>query len=258
MTLDRALRTLEAGGGLSVADPNQIAAAVDQAVTETADLWESDRAVPPTVIWQRTLTDARLLAHRALTYNSESLPNARCYAEVPFGGSKVRSDGTVPWDAAAVVEIPGVGLRIAGYIDRLDISGDGRRALVRDYKTGRPPKDGIVLNGGKELQRCLYAFAAKALLGNEVTIAASLFFPRDQLDLQLSDPDATLGEISGYLRAARASLGAGHSLTGPDAGDVYDALAFALPANAAATYCKRKLAAITERLGDAVSVWEAP
>jgi hypothetical protein len=27
------------------------------------------------------------------------------------------------------VEIPGAGFRIAGYIDRLDISGDGRHAL---------------------------------------------------------------------------------------------------------------------------------
>jgi len=258
MTLDRALRALEAGVGLTAADPAQIGTAVDHAIIETAGLWESERAVPPSVIWRRTLEDARLLTNRALAYRSESLPDARSYAEVPFGGSDARSDGAVPWDAATIVEIPGVGLRIAGYIDRLDISGDGRRALVRDYKTGRPPKDIIVLNGGKEVQRCLYAFAAKALLGNDVTIAASLFFPRDQVDLQLSDPDATLGEISGYLRAACASLGAGNGLTGPDAGDAYDALAFALPANASATYCKRKLAAVTERLGDAALVWEAP
>jgi hypothetical protein len=34
-------------------------------------------------------------------------------------------------------------------------------------KTGRKPKDDIILNGGNELQRCLYAFAVKAMLGND-------------------------------------------------------------------------------------------
>ena len=38
-------------------------------------------------------------------------------------------------------------------------------------------------------------------------------------------------------------------MIGPDAGGAYDDLAFALPANASATYCKRKIAAATERLG---------
>jgi len=156
-----------------------------------------------------------------------------------------------------VVEIPGAGFRIAGYIDRLDISGDGQRALVRDYKTGRPPKDGISLDGGRELQRCLYAFAVKALLGADISISASLLYPRDQINLQLDDPEATLIEITGYLKAARANLTAGNALIGPDTGGAYDDLAFALPANAGATYCKRKLSAATERFGDAAQVWEA-
>ena len=37
-----------------------------------------------------------------------------------------------------------------GTIDRLDISGDGKRALVRDYKTGRPPRSDIRLFGKPE------------------------------------------------------------------------------------------------------------
>ena len=42
-----------------------------------------------------------------------------------------------------------------------------------------------------------------------------------------------------------------------DTGGDYDDLAFALPANASATYCKRKMPAATERLGEAAQVWEA-
>jgi hypothetical protein len=257
MTLDLALQKLEASGGLAKADESQIATAVQDAARDVAGVWESERAFPPAVIWRRTLDDARLLTSRALTYGDEHLPDARSFGEVAFGGAEPKSAADSPWDPATPVEIPDAGFRIAGYIDRLDLSSDGKRALVRDYKTGRPPKDDIGLDGGRELQRCLYAFAVKALLGADVSISASLLFPRDQIDLQLADPETTLTEITGYLQAARANLTAGNALIGPDTGGNYDDLAFALPANAGATYCKRKLPAATEIFGDAAQVWEA-
>ena len=79
----------------------------------------------------------------------------------------------------------------------------------------------------------------------------------EPVDLQLDDPEAVLTEITGYLRAARTSLAGGAALPGPDTGGDYDDLAFALPANAGATYCKRKMPAATERLGKVAQVWEA-
>jgi len=257
MVLERALRDLETGGGLASADTETVEAAVGGAAQAVAADWESERPVPPAVIWSRTIDDARVMAGRALTYGDDVLPGARAYGEVPFGGSEPKSDAETPWDSSAPVTIPGAGFNIAGYIDRLDISSDGKRALVRDYKTGRPPRGDIRLNGGRELQRCLYAFAVKALLGDDVAISASLLYPREPVDLQLDDPEAVLAEITGYLRAARTSLSGGAALPGPDTGGDYDDLAFALPANASATYCKRKLPAATERLGEAAQVWEA-
>jgi hypothetical protein len=257
MVLERALRDLETGGGLASADTETVEAAVAGAAQAVAADWESERPVPPAVIWSRTIDDARVMAGRALTYGDDVLPGARAYGEVPFGGSEPKSDAETPWDSSAPVTIPGAGFNIAGYIDRLDISSDGKRALVRDYKTGRPPRGDIRLNGGRELQRCLYAFAVKALLGDDVAISASLLYPREPVDLQLDDPEAVLAEITGYLRAARTSLSGGAALPGPDTGGDYDDLAFALPANASATYCKRKLPAATELLGEAAQVWEA-
>ncbi|MCW5686937.1 MAG: PD-(D/E)XK nuclease family protein [Pseudolabrys sp.] len=256
-TLDRALRTLEANGGLAAATGQQIASAVDDAAGEVAEIWETERPVPPRVIWRRTLDEARELSRRALAFGDERLPGARAFGEVPFGGAEPKTDVAPPWDAAASVGIPGTDFRIAGYIDRLDVSADGRRALVRDYKTGRKPKDTIILDGGKELQRCLYAFAVKAMLGDDVAISASLLFPRDEVDLRLEDPEGTLADVAGYLRAAHASLLTGSAVLGADTGGTYDDLAFALPANAGATYCKRKITAATERLGEAAQVWKA-
>ncbi|HZX86091.1 MAG TPA: PD-(D/E)XK nuclease family protein [Reyranella sp.] len=257
LVLDRALRDLETGDGLAYANAETIEAAVARAAQAVAGDWESERPVPPAVIWSRTRDDARVMASRALSYGDDVLSGARSYGEVPFGGSEPKSDADTPWDASASVTIPDTGFNIAGYIDRLDISGDGKRALVRDYKTGRPPRGDIRLDGGRELQRCLYAFAVKALLGDDVAIRASLLYPRELVDLRLDEPEAVLTELTRYLRAAKASLSGGAALPGPDTGGDFDDLAFALPANASATYCKRKMPAVMERLGEVAQVWEA-
>ena len=256
-TLDRALRTLEADGGLAKASAQRVAAAVGDASSEVARDWESSQATPPPVIWQRTLDEVRMLGNRALSFRDADLADARAYGEVPFGGAEPKSDGPIPWDAEATVAIPGTEFHITGYIDRLDISANGSRALVRDYKTGRVPKDDIVLDGGRELQRCLYAFAVKAMLEDGIAIAASLFYPRDGRDLRLDDPDATLDALIGYLQAAHAGLASGGAVMGKDTGSAYDDLAFALPANAGAIYRPRKEVAATMRLGDAAQVWDA-
>ena len=54
-----------------------------------------------------------------------------------------------------------------------------------------------------------------------------------------------------------STVASGAALPGPDTGGDYDDLAFALPANAGATYCKRKQAASTERLSEVAPIWEA-
>ena len=255
--LDHALQTLEADGGLPNASEKRIAAAMGDATAEVAGSWEAARAVPPPVIWRRTLDEVRVLGSRALAFRDGGLAGAHSYGEVPFGGAAARSGGANPWDAEAPVAIPDTGFRIRGYIDRLDIAADGRHARVRDYKTGRVPKNAIVLDGGRELQRCLYAFAVKALLGDDVSIAASLLYLQEELDLQLDDPDATLGTLTGHLQSARASLAAGGAIMGKDTGGTYDDLSFALPANVGAIYRPRKEAVANERLGDATRVWDA-
>ena len=256
-TLYLALQTLEGGGGLAKAGEEEIAAAVHSAAGEVARSWQQRRATPPPVIWRRTLDDVRALSTRALSFRDEQLVDARAYGEVAFGGSEPISGIDNPWDAASTVEIPNAGFRIRGYIDRLDISADGRSASVRDYKTGRPPKkDDMVVDGGKELQRCLYAFAVQAMLGGDVTIATSLFYPRGEKNLPLADPGATLQMIAGHLDAARASLARGSAVMGAGTGGEYDDLAFALPANVSATYRVRKETAARELLGNATQVWE--
>ena len=257
-TLELSLRTLEKNETMLTPTAEQITAAVDAAIINVAQQWETEQAVPPLIIWKRTLKDTCTLSNWALAFRNEQLPDDRAYGEVPFGGAAPKSDAVLPWNPMSNVIIPNTDFRIAGYIDRLDISIEGRRALVCDYKTGRAPNKSIILDGGKELQRCLYAFAVKAMLGEDITISASLLYLRDKVAFKLKDPDATLVDITGHLSAARVSFLSEGGLIGPDTGGAFDDLAFALPANASGAYFKRKIAASAECLGAAAKVWETP
>ncbi len=255
--LDKALTALEASGGFATATSDKTSAAIEAAADEVAAKWAATQSLPPALIWRRTLAEAKDLCRNGLALNDTTLPGGRSYCEASFGGSERRSDGAPPWDPDAPVQIPGPGFLIAGRIDRIDLSADRRVALVRDYKTGKTPKEPIVLDGGKELQRCLYAYAVKALLGDKVEVAASLFYLRTQVDMRLEDPPAIMDRLAEYLRLARASLLSGAAVVGVESGDTYDDLAFALPANAGGFYLRRKLLTSRERLGEAVQIWEA-
>jgi hypothetical protein len=134
MVLDRALRDLEAAGGLAAADTNHRSRGGAGRASRRRRLGERAPGSAGRHLGAHPRRCPRA-GSRALSYGDDLLPGARSYGEVPFGGSQPKSDAETPWDASAPVTIPDTGFNIAGYIDRLDISGDGKRALVRDYKT---------------------------------------------------------------------------------------------------------------------------
>jgi hypothetical protein len=255
--LDHAVRRLEGEAGLANADGPACAAALEAACGAVAAAWEAEQAVPPGIVWRRTLADTREVAQAALESRAEPLPGQRSFTEAPFGGQAAKSDGALPWPTDTVVHVADTGFRISGYVDRLDLSDCGGRARVVDYKGGKCPKEAVILDGGSELQRCLYAYAVRSLLGGHVEVEAALLYPRAGVTRPLEDAPGTLDALAGYLRAARASLLAGAALPGPDAGGDYDDLAFALPAMADKGWCRRKAEPVAAALGDAVLVWEA-
>lgn len=59
-------------------------------------------------------------------------------------------------------------IRLRGQIDRLDISPDGKRALVVDYKLSKRPSVHGKFKKGLELQLPLYLLAARKLLGYDI------------------------------------------------------------------------------------------
>ena len=252
--LDAALPAIEAAGGLNGVGPGVVTAAVAAARASIATAWEAETGVPPAILWTLTLDRAEAMAATALSWPLPPVPGGRSYAEVAFGGMETVNAGG-PWDTDAPVTIPGTSLRIQGRIDRLDLSGDSRTARLVDYKTGRPYDPGV-LNGGSEVQRCLYGYVVQALLGPKVKVEAALLFPKDDGAYHpLPDTKVALTTLTAALLRAEASLRDGRALFGPDTGSGYDDLLFALPASPGAL-TKRKRAEAAKQLGDAALIWE--
>jgi len=250
-------------GGFAGASADEVGRTLDIVVRAVDSRWNENRPVPPPAVWKRKLAEAAELALVALSYHDEPLPGERSWAEIPFGGDpkgnvlvdKVRS--TLPWDPLAPVTIPGTSIRISGSIDRLDLAGDRSHARVTDYKSGKfrgaPPQ----LKGGAELQRCLYAYAVKALVAGHPQVEAQLLYPRrDGRGLRLEAPEATLERLTGYLMAANATFVAGAALPGPATEEMWYDLAFALPGGAKESYLTTKLPLIRQRLNSLEPLWE--
>ena len=103
-------------------------------------------------------------------------------AETRFGfehdGLDVRDDGTQ--------------IRFRGYIDRLDVSADGRSVAVIDYKTGSAtPYEGLnndPIDQGKRLQLGVYSMAARHLVPAATSVRAAYWFTTNSGGFGLAPP----------------------------------------------------------------------
>ncbi len=247
--------SLELNGGFAVATQKQVESAIAEAIVRVAREWELTKPLPPRLLWQRTLTEARDTALSALMWPLPKFKDQKTYVEVPFGGLEDGEDNA-PWDRNALVAIPGSDLKLRGKIDRLDLDGKSINARVIDYKTGRCPEEEPGLDNGKELQRCLYAVAVKALLGQVTAVEAALLYPGSEGNLySLSDPSTQTKELIRFLQLAEQMLRSGRSVFGMGAESRYNDLAFALPANAEGVYFSQKAAARDAMVGELSSLW---
>ena len=257
--LETAVRRLELSGGFANASASQREGAVEAALVEVADTWEIERPIPPPVLWRAELERTGDLASSTLSTEFPPLPAPETYVEVRFGRREVDAeraateaphgpsgeDGLAsPWPAEARVVVPDTDIEVSGIIDRLDLSEDRGTARVIDYKSGRTaPPAGI--DGGKELQRALYASAVRSLLGADVQIRAYLLHAPSGKAVELADPDETLRRLANAATLARTLLRAGSALPGVDAFDDYADHLLALPADRA-SYQATKGSALDE------------
>lgn len=257
--LRRAVDALESGSGFARAESREIENALRDAVTATGSAWPITRAVPPLLLWQHTLSAAADFALKALTFDDFLQTGNRSWTEVAFGLPDAgEPSADLPWPPGAAVTIDGTGIHIRGSIDRLDYNPSANGIRLSDYKTGVPPPRAhqIVLGGGRELQRVLYALAAKQLVSGNPRIIARLIYlgGEEPCEYRLQDIDTAIGQVAAHVNAARNLLHRGAILPGIDAREKTNAFRLALPA-AGETYFSRKQAAFARNFGEFQRVW---
>jgi hypothetical protein len=198
----------------------------DQAVARWA---EGGREVPR-LVRDAAREEIEALVGAVLAYERERpsrMPVAG--AEVRFGASPLAPDERdddvrLSSDVPASVETGDLRFELTGKIDRLDV--DGTRALVVDYKFGKPDPfgksntAGHVLAGGQRVQLPVYARAAERFGADQVA-AEYVFVPRARgrslgepivARLDPLDTAHALEKLERFLTLAREAASSGRFL----------------------------------------------
>jgi hypothetical protein len=256
--LRRTVEHLDREGGFTKVSRQRLFKAIEDARLDVGGLVETSQPVPPALIWFQTMDMAETFAKTALARPlSEGMTDIRSFAEVAFGKEPKWINSDRPWEQDVVVTIPGTDIKVQGVIDRLDIADGGKRSFVVDYKSGKTPASvaKFVLNGGKELQRPIYSFAVKTLLGSDVEVEAALSYPLTGTYAILPEADSALTILAAFIGEAATLLRQGTVTAGIDAEDAYSETKFALPAQADALYLSRKEEARLRTLQPIVGLW---
>ena len=171
-------------------------------------------ASPPrfTVLWQkeRSRFHQGLLAwlSREAQNASRSTP---MHFEVSFGPARARAEGEPHSREPLAIDLgDGRTLSVSGKIDRIDKKPDGTLVL-RDYKTGRAPRDdGGLFRGGRQLQIPFYLLAAERLFPGLVVTEAFLDYVDGGRQVSL-DTAALKGDgFRALLRGLVDAIAQGH------------------------------------------------
>jgi RecB family exonuclease len=252
-----AVERLEPTPGLNRARPQELQDAVSNAGDAVARRWPGERPVPPALLWRRTVDDAVRLAVAGLAFDQGLQPGTRSWSEAPFGENAA---AVPPWETDAEVRLGG--LRVRGRIDRLDLRADNGAARVTDYKTGAAPRNmaAVVLGGGAEVQRVIYAAAVRQRLPNVRQVVSRLVYLRGSPEAHALSGDvldAAISEAERYIAAAVALVVNGAAPPGPDAKERFGDVRLAMPAELEA-YLFRKSRALSAAAGELPTFWSAP
>lgn len=258
----RAIVALEPAPGVARASETEIENAVQAAVEAVSTAWPLERAVPPPLLWRHTLEEAARLTVRGLTVDDGVMADTQSWTELAFGEEAAPHAAGLPWVTDQLVTLPGTAIRLRGRIDRVDLRGDNSAIRITDYKSGKAPKNAgnIVLAGGGELQRVLYAMTVRVLLPEVRMIVSRLaYLAGDNAPMRLQgEPlEAAMAEVAQFIGIASGIVRTGAAVPGPDADDPYHDLRLALPADRD-VYLRRKNHAFREALDALAPLWGRP
>jgi len=227
------VRQLHRLGGVQKTSTEERQQVVKDAAATIEAAWPLERAVPPATLWASTIGKAVDLTLFALKVDEDLPHSLDTWTELNFGGAA--NPAGAPWSEELDVFLEGTGVRVIGRIDRLDLAKSGSVARITDYKTSKPElsPDDLVLDGGRELQRVLYAIAIGALARPGRVVARLLYLgtPITTRPLETERLDKAITDLSAFVTTATAALRGGFAIAGPDAFDKYSAYRLARPAD---------------------------
>jgi hypothetical protein len=242
-------------------DQKPLEESIRDGVQSGMDAWKVLHGTPPKLLWGHMQEHIMAIASRVFLEQGR-IANGVSYAEIPFGSQSADAEDDLPWDVTASVILKGTGLHVTGSIDRLDIDPDNERAYLLDYKTGEPFKE-AGLNGGREVQRCIYLVAAQTLLGQNIETTARLLFVKTGDQLELPEPqNPFIEKLARGINEVVSGLKNGNALFGATPAKknnwgIYGNLRLALPADLRRGYISRKEVDVQNRLGhELCSFWE--
>jgi hypothetical protein len=255
--LRRAVDALEPNPGFVRASRDEIEIALSAACDQIREQWPVERPVPPSLLWFHTLEEAMRRGLRGLTIDESFQSGTRSWTELEFGAN-VSGRADAPWQDRVAV-IGQAKLRLGGRMDRVDFGAGGDRIRISDYKTGATPANAasIVLDGGRELQRVLYAIAVRQLLPDVTTVISRLVFldgTSEPYQLKGDALEIAATDATQFLDVACALVRSGNTCPGPDARDRYNDLRLALPADID-SYFQRKGTTFRDMSRDLSPLW---
>ena len=164
----------------------------------------------PGPLWRHEQEELRRLLIALVRWECEQNGAAPGYLpyrqEVAFGVKEVAP--------ITVLGNQGVPFRLRGFIDRVDISQDGRLRIV-DYKSGSSKYSSKDVQAGLALQTALYALAAEQLMNAPVSESYYLHIPTREISGKLtfsgrveasSEVQDAIAAASGFITNIRAGL----------------------------------------------------
>ncbi len=166
---ERFLRERRQRGELPVCDSEPLRARLREMAEEALEGLVAGSPPRYALLWQREKQRFHQTMEQWLAREAASAGRSRpAHFELSFGLGRERSEQEPHDPEPLEIELgDGSRLRVCGQIDRIDRREDGGLVL-RDYKTGRAPRDdGGVFRGGRQLQIPFYLLAAEKLLPGE-------------------------------------------------------------------------------------------
>ena len=181
---------------------------------------------PPrfTLLWEREKRQFRSSLLQWLTREAAAAERSTpAHFEVGFG-LPIEEGSSEPHSKDPLVIDLGDGrsLRVIGKIDRIDERPDGT-LLLRDYKTGKAPRDdGGIFRGGKQLQIPFYVLAAERLFPGKPVTEAFLDYVDGGRQVAFNPARVTGEDFRKFLREMLGVVGSGIFAQEPTSCDFCD------------------------------------